>query len=264
VGDGALQLTLREWRGHFLNPIGLIVQACVGAVLGVSGPFGTQDTVAFIPRIFYWIWVVYSTYGLGLFGLTLIKHALSSLPVWAQSLISGSLNGVVISIYVMSMNLVLFGTSSMPNGPYTFAFRVFLIGFFVTAAGASISSIVYGRQENVEAEESEEQPRIAPLMDRLPLEKRGELVALSVEDHYVRIKTTAGVEMILMRLSDAIRETGATRGDQVHRSHWVNYDHVASARREGDRAILTLKDGSEVPVSRANLPKIREAGLLPR
>lgn len=152
----------------------------------------------------------------------------------------------------------------MPYGPYTFVFRVFLIGFFVTAAGATITSIIYSRQTVEPVEPVTAQPPVVPLLERLPLDKRGDLVALSVEDHYVRIKTTIGTEMILMRLSDAIRETGDTRGDQVHRSHWVSYDQVASARREGDRAILTLKDGGEIPVSRANLPKIREAGLLPR
>jgi hypothetical protein len=37
-------------------------------------------------------------------------------------------------------------------------------------------------------------------------------VALSVEDHYVRVRTTRGEEMILMRLSDAIRETAPETG----------------------------------------------------
>ncbi|MCH2250879.1 MAG: LytTR family transcriptional regulator [Cognatishimia sp.] len=264
MGDGALRLTLREWRGHFLNPIGLIVQACVGAVLGVSGPFGTQDTVAFLPRILYWIWVVYSTYGIGLFGLTYIQTLMKDRPIWVQSLVSGCLNGLAISLYIVSLNLLIFGPSSMPYGPSSFLFRVFLIGFFVTAAGAAIASIVYSRQKEASPNPKDLQPPVVPLMERLPLDKRGELVALSVEDHYVRVKTTAGVEMILMRLSDAIRETGETWGDQVHRSHWVSYAQVASARREGDRAILTMKDGADVPVSRANLPKIREARLLPR
>ena len=260
MSDGPLQLALREWRGHFLNPIGLIVQACVGAVLGVSGPFGTQDTVAFMPRILYWIWVVYSTYGIGLFGLLLVQKLMTDRPIWFHSVVAGSVNGVAISLYIVSINLLIFGPDFQSEGLSSFVIRVFFIAFFVTFAGTAITEIVYRRTPEI----SEDQPNVVPLMDRLPLEKRGELVALSVEDHYVRVKTTVGVEMILMRLSDAIRETGALRGDQVHRSHWVCYDHVASARREGDRAILTLKDGGEVPVSRANLAKIREAGLLPR
>lgn len=260
MNDGLLHFALREWRGHFLNPIALVVQACVGAVLGVSGPFGTQDTVAFLPRIFYWILVVYSTYGIGLFGLTVLQNTMSKAPLWLQCLSSGVLNGIVISLFIVSLNLFLFGPTSMPNGVWPFVFRVFLIACFVTAAGATIVRLVV---ERTQVPAVPEKSSVA-LFNRLPIEKRGPLVALSVEDHYVRIKTTVGETMVLMRLSDAIGETGDTRGDQVHRSHWVAYDHVVSARREGDRAILTMSDSSEVPVSRANLKKIREAGLLPR
>ena len=248
-----------------MNPIALVVQVCVGAVLGVSGPFGTQDTVAFLPRVLYWILVVYSTYGMGVFGLILTRHAMPNMPLWGQSLASGVLNGVVISTFIVSLNLLLFGPTSMPNGVWPFVFRVFLIACFVTAAGRTIVHLVVEKaQVAVVDEKSAPEKSPVALLNRLPIEKRAPLVALSVEDHYVRIKTTAGETMVLMRLSDAIGETGDTHGDQVHRSHWVAYEHVVSARREGDRAILTMSDDSEVPVSRANLKKIREAGLLPR
>lgn len=70
--------------------------------------------------------------------------------------------------------------------------------------------------------------------------------------------------MVLMRLSDAMKETGNIPGAQVHRSHWVAFKAVTAARREGDRAILTLSSGVDIPVSRANLSKVKEAGLLPR
>jgi len=73
-----------------------------------------------------------------------------------------------------------------------------------------------------------------------------------------------GESLVLLRLSDAIREVGDTAGAQVHRSHWVAWDAITAARREGDRAILTLKTGTEIPVSRANLGKIKDAGFLPK
>ena len=77
-----------------------------------------------------------------------------------------------------------------------------------------------------------------------------------------RRRTTKGDHLVLMRLGDAMREVGDTAGAQVHRSHWVAFDAVTACRRDGDRAILTLSDGSELPVSRANVGKIRDAGLL--
>ena len=101
------------------------------------------------------------------------------------------------------------------------------------------------------------------LLDRLPFDKRGPLLALSVSDHYVEVRTSKGHELLLMRLSDAIRETAPEPGLQIHRSHWVAKSAVQSARRDGARAFLTLIDGTEVPASRTYLPALKEAGLLP-
>jgi DNA-binding LytR/AlgR family response regulator len=89
-------------------------------------------------------------------------------------------------------------------------------------------------------------------------------VALSVEDHYVRIRTTRGEDMVLMRLTDAIREAAPTPGLRVHRSHWVAIAGVANARRDGDRAILKMIAGGDIPASRSHIPALRQAGLLPR
>ncbi len=103
-----------------------------------------------------------------------------------------------------------------------------------------------------------------PILARLPLDKRAALVALSVQDHYVDVVTTRGRGPLLMRLGDAIRETAGVEGLQVHRSHWVALEQVASARRIGDAAALTLSTGGEMPVSRSRLAQVRAAGLLPR
>jgi DNA-binding LytR/AlgR family response regulator len=102
------------------------------------------------------------------------------------------------------------------------------------------------------------------LIGRLPWDKRGALIALSVTDHYVHVTTTRGHEMLLMRLSDAITEADPTPGLQVHRSHWVALAAIATARRHGDGAVIGLTNGTEVPVSRGFLPAVLAAGLLPR
>ncbi len=44
------------------------------------------------------------------------------------------------------------------------------------------------------------------ILSRLPVDRRGPLVALSAEDHYVRVTTAAGETLVLMRLGDAMRE----------------------------------------------------------
>lgn len=261
VSDDRTQLALREWRLVFQNPIALIIQLCVGLVLGISGPFGTHDTVLLFPRLLYWVGVVYSTYAIGLLGYYVVYYRTGSLGLILRPLLLGTVNGVLISCFIVSLNLALFSIDFMPNGPLAFMVLVFLIAFFITVAAFFV---IRNLEQLLPSVKVEAEPRPPALLDRLPIDKRGALLAISVEDHYVRVKTTSGETMILMRLSDAIGEVGDTRGDQIHRSHWVAYDHVTSARRDGNRAILTLSDGSEIPASRANISKLREAGLLPR
>jgi DNA-binding LytR/AlgR family response regulator len=61
-----------------------------------------------------------------------------------------------------------------------------------------------------------------------------------------------------MRLSDAVAELDGIEGAQVHRSWWVARDAIADAKRGDGRATLTLKDGSEVPVSRTYARILRQ------
>ena len=98
-------------------------------------------------------------------------------------------------------------------------------------------------------------------MRRLPPKLRGaELYAVEAEDHYLRVHTDRGSDLLLMRLADALDELGPIEGARTHRSWWVARAAVADARRGDGRATLVLKDGSEAPVSRSYAPALREAG----
>jgi len=100
------------------------------------------------------------------------------------------------------------------------------------------------------------------LLDRLPLPQRAPLVSISVTDHYVEVSTEKGKTLVLMRLSDAIRETRPTRGLQIHRSHWVALEAVARTVRNGDKLLIELKDGRRLPVSRSFARDVRDARLV--
>ena len=97
--------------------------------------------------------------------------------------------------------------------------------------------------------------------DRLPPRLRGaDVYAVEAEDHYLRLHTSKGHDLILMRLSDAIAELEGVEGAQTHRSWWVARDGIDGARRGDGRARLTLKTGAEAPVSRTFARALREAG----
>ena len=100
-------------------------------------------------------------------------------------------------------------------------------------------------------------------MERLPVKFRtAELHAISSEDHYLRVHTSLGEEMILMRLADAVRELSGSEGLQVHRSWWVAKSGVTDEKRVDGRSLLILPSGTEVPVSRSYRGKAKDAGII--
>lgn len=108
-------------------------------------------------------------------------------------------------------------------------------------------------------------PPAASFMQRLPLRLRhAQLLAIEAEDHYLRVHTDAGSELILMRLADAVAELDGTAGARTHRSWWVARDAVADIQTEAGRISLRLSNNLLVPVSRNNRAALLRDGWLSR
>lgn len=90
------------------------------------------------------------------------------------------------------------------------------------------------------------------------------LLALEADDHYLRVHTDQGSDLILMRLRDAIGELAPVPGLQVHRSFWVAENAVARIARRGQHARLVLSNRMEIPVSRTYMASLRASGWLER
>lgn len=104
----------------------------------------------------------------------------------------------------------------------------------------------------------------ARLVARLSPRLGSDVLALQGEDHYVRVHTALGSELVLMRLGDAIQELDGLEGERVHRSWWVARQAVGEARMDGRRACLILTNGLQVQASREATPILRRAGWLQR
>src|ERR1700755_2739771 len=100
-----------------------------------------------------------------------------------------------------------------------------------------------------------------PFSRRTPPALGRALLALEMEDHYLRIHTAVGSDLILLRLRDALGELGPQRGRQVHRSWCVADGAVAGAER-GARPMLVLRNGLKVPVSKSFRDQAKEMGWL--
>ena len=251
------QSTLREIRAHLGQPLTLTALAGVTAVLVLAGPFGTLESLGPAGRIGYWGAVVLSTYTAGTAVDVLLRPQLAGVARGARVAAIALATALVVTALVIGLNLLLLGAMPDADGRGGVVAAIFAIA----AIASATLQLTRPVDEPCRPEGADGPP---PLLDRLPLEKRGTLVALSVEDHYVRVRTTKGEEILLMRLGDAIREAAPTRGLRVHRSHWVATGAVRAARRDGDRAVLEMSVGGDIPASRSHIPALRAAGLLPR
>jgi len=258
-----LDFALRETRDTFAHPRVLGGLSVVGLLIGYVGPFGSRHELPLVPRMAYWLALIALTYGLGVFTAALMRIAIAPFRldlVW-RVLILGLVASVPILAVVIGINALFLGVP-VPMG-------IELLGNWIStlviALGVVVLHMLVRRApERVNVDQSADRPGAPPLMARLPVDLRGPLVRLSMQDHYVEVETAKGKALVLLRLSDAIRETEGTRGLQVHRSHWVALDRIVAVRRQDGKVLVETASGTVLPVSRTYLPDLKAAGLLPK
>ncbi|MGZ9099014.1 MAG: LytTR family DNA-binding domain-containing protein [Brevundimonas sp.] len=136
----------------------------------------------------------------------------------------------------------------------------FLGPVVIVTATVSVLTVFLGRTP-VQTHAAPPGDRPARFLDRLPLKLKGGVIrAVQSEDHYLRIHTDRGSDLVLMRLSDALTELEGLEGAQTHRSWWVAREAVRGVSRGDGRATLTLDGGIEAPVSRRYARALRAAG----
>lgn len=91
-----------------------------------------------------------------------------------------------------------------------------------------------------------------PFLERSCLPRDSEIWAVTAEEHYVRIYSNQGSDLVRYRFSAAVDELSENHaGLQVHRSWWVRPDRVVSWEDRGRTVQLVLCNGVRVPVSTA-------------
>ncbi|HEX5262708.1 MAG TPA: LytTR family DNA-binding domain-containing protein [Phenylobacterium sp.] len=241
---------VREWVR------GLVVTLTAASFLAFAGAFGS-GRAALAPRFGYWLGLMLLGW---LWGAVVSNFFFRRIgrpqALWLRILISALALSIPYSIVVGFVTVWAFG--AVFRGPADAA--ELLLSVTVIAAVMITINVLIDRGVTGVTSASAEPPKF---LERLPLKLRGaEVWAVEAEDHYLRLHTSKGQDLILMRLSDAIAELEGIEGAQVHRSWWVARDAIAEARRGDGRATLTLKDGAEAPVSRSYARVLRERGWI--
>lgn len=239
-------------------------------LMAFAGAFGTGE-LRLLPRLGYWLILMWSGALIGFGASTGIRS-------WGRLARRPALEGLVISILIaLPLTLVATGATALFFGPRTFGLEAGMVMFAaVFVVTGAITAINYATSQarddtapsahralaspapspiadgSVEETLSPARPR---LCDRLPPHLRhADILALEAEDHYVRVHTSAGSRLLLLRLTDAVTELDDLPGARTHRSWWVARAAVRSASKGDGRGELMLVNGCTAPVSRSALP----------
>jgi hypothetical protein len=237
----------------------LALVVSVGVLLGRLGPFDTFSELRSVDRYAYWLGLTLLMWLQSLAVLALIEPSLRrrGWPHWAPIILAALLASIPTAIEVAWAEMFLRVQRDLGPGDVLAIFGdVALLAvplLFLTHGWPPPARPAIGRA--AVGDDSGE----AALMTMLEPRRRGALLAVCSEDHYVRIYTDRADQLIAMRFADALASLGSAGGMQVHRGWWVAADAVDSITRSGDGLQLALRNGMIVPVSRSYVQQVRKA-----
>ncbi|MGX1586660.1 LytTR family DNA-binding domain-containing protein [Brevundimonas diminuta] len=240
---------------------GLAVAVGAGVFLALGGAFGSSGA-PLAQRLVYWVPVLVVG---GLWGHLCSLLVERFIDVDARPWLGAAALTLVITGPLTLMVWAMTGLMFEGRLRHADDLRHFFPPVALITAVLSILNIFLGRKQPIETHAAAPGAAPARFLDRLPPRLRGaRLIAVQAEDHYLRLHTDRGSDLILMRLSDALGELEGLEGAQTHRSWWAAKGAVASVARGDGRAALTLDGGPGgelvVPVSRRYAKALRDAG----
>tara|TARA_B110000211_G_scaffold79792_1_gene93589 strand:+ start:3068 stop:3913 length:846 start_codon:yes stop_codon:yes gene_type:complete len=238
-------------------------------------PFGMHQ-ISFLYSGAFWTIICFSGYAVYSPVIKILSARLSnSLP---QPFNNAAIR-LIISTLTASAIMALFAPfiinlffNSLANYwqslPMSFLACVFIGG--VIAGVSSIKSILIRQNKQLQQSEKAltnksekivtiQNQQVNELINELPLEKRGRLICLQMDDHYLNIVTDKGQHLLLIRFKDALLKLDNYDGFQTHRSWWVSREAVTASKKEGRKLILIMENGLEVPVSQTYLANAKAA-----
>jgi hypothetical protein len=210
-----------------------------------------------LTRAIYWPAVIV---GGGVIGISIdiaIQRRLAGF--WPRLIADSVLMTLPVTGLVWNVSNAVFGTpAERPHfGPLIF--QVFVISFAVMALRQLAWRGVWTERHAAPVDEVVDPS--GAFRQRLSAKRRAaRLIAVEAEDHYLRVHTDAGDELITLRFSDALAELAREAGYQTHRSWWVAAGAIEAVRWRRGRGELRLASGLTAPVSRTHSATLKREG----
>lgn len=199
--------------------IDLAMLAVIGLLLGFLGPFGAEHMTP-VRRYGYWMICVV---GSGLIGIGLDGVLARRVPgTWRRVLLVSVLMTPPAVLLVMSAAVVIFDD----RYSWTNLWKLLPQSLPIALAMMAVRALVWRpRPHRVETRTIVEPPlpeAEAAFRKRLSAKRRGaRLIAVEAHDHYLKVHTDAGEELITLRFADALDELPRfTAGVSTARGGW--------------------------------------------
>jgi hypothetical protein len=236
-------------RDDLARDVALLLGA--GLFLAAVGPFGSI-TAHPLTRFLYWPGVIV---GGGVIGIGIDEFGGRRFAnPWVRWIVDSVAMTPFVSVLVVFASWWAFGPPPTRNIVSGLLWQVFVI----STAVMGVRQIVQARSK---AAEPPPESNDAAFRQRLSAKRReARLIAVEAEDHYLRVHTDAGDELISARFADALAELAAVKGFQVHRSWWAAADAIEAVRWKKGRGEVVLAGGLTAPVSRTYAKDLKTAG----
>lgn len=247
-----------QWLNEIYRPQGIALWGSISFLVALAGPFGTYEELGPIERLAFW-------------GMAIAFVNLCSKPCrkamrawtaragfWGRAAVGSAALATIAAPAVKLLHGLFLGG----NRPESMSFITLWMVFFLSSIVETGLWSVMRREPASAADRPEAaEPEMPRLMTRLDPELRGDLLSISVNDHYVEVTTDRGQGNVLLRFADAMDELGETEGCRVHRSHWVARSAMKRVERAAGRYFLRLTDDRRLPVSRSYRDEVLALGL---
>jgi len=241
----------RDLLAPFASRRSVALLVTLAGLAGLVGPFGTFDAYPTALRFLYWGMVASFTAAVGHAFASGLERVLRQrhLPIAVELAAIAALSALPITLVVALVSLVF--------GFNPFHHDLPLLYLQCAAVMGGIVTVFHLAEPPVSSAQPENAVGMPALLRRLPPARRGRLLRLSAQDHYVEVVTDLGEDLIALRFRDAIAEAAPEPGIQCHRSHWVAVHAIAGRARQEGRSGLKLTNGAFVPIGRTYSPAVK-------
>ena len=233
----------------------LLLLASVGLVMSELGPYRTIDAPPLL-RTAYWLLAVFVSGFAGILADRVLAPRIRGF--WVRIAVVSLAITPPVTLYIYALNAVML---DLPRRWWLIpqlAWQVLVVMALLMTLRALLWRRVVETRTVVmpPLPEAERDFRL-----RLSARRRtARLIALEAEDHYVRVHTDSGSELVTMRFSEALDELSRAYGYRLHRSWWVAAEAIEAVRWSRGGGEARLAGGIVVPVSRSHAATLKAAG----